>query len=71
MEGLAFIEYSSATAGSSFEHVADLVLRQKEPVKHRGSDTRYNVSLRSVPIDYVLKPGPLCFGLAPVLQPFP
>lgn len=42
MESLAFIHHSSPLAGSSLSIVGELSLHQREPLRHRGKDMRYN-----------------------------
>ncbi len=44
METLAYIHYSSPVPGSTLQTFGDLLLKQKEPVAHKGSDNRFNVS---------------------------
>lgn len=45
MESLAYIEYNSAVSGAKLEYVGDLVLQQREPLNHKGRDTRFNDSV--------------------------
>lgn len=49
---MAFIQRASFAAGAKFVAEGDLRLQLKQPLAHKGSDTRYNVSL------YVLKFSP-------------
>lgn len=44
MQSLAYLFYNSAVPGASFKSVGDLRFYQREPLAHRGIDTRYNVS---------------------------
>ena len=44
MEGMAYISRDSAKAGSRYDVVGELRVNQKQPLKHKGTDTRFNVS---------------------------
>ena len=43
MESLGYIEHFAPQAGAKLEVFGDIQLRQKEPLGHKGLDTRYNV----------------------------
>lgn len=45
MESLAYITYSSLTPGASFTTFGDLRMYQKTPLRHRGTDTRFNTAI--------------------------
>lgn len=44
MESLGYIEHESARSGARFQVFGDLRFRQKQPLYHKGIDTRFNVS---------------------------
>ena len=44
MESMAHIQYNSAAPGVLLTSVGDLKLKLREPLEHKGEDTRYNVS---------------------------
>ncbi|XP_058849661.1 transmembrane protein 231-like isoform X1 [Acipenser ruthenus] len=45
MQCMAFIQHSSPVPGSQLYINGDLRLQQRQPLSHRGIDTRYNVSV--------------------------
>ncbi|MBN3298175.1 TM231 protein, partial [Amia calva] len=45
MQSMAYIQHSSAIPGSQLFVSGDLKLQQRQPLKHRGLDTTYNVSV--------------------------
>uniref|UniRef100_S4RGG5 Transmembrane protein 231 n=1 Tax=Petromyzon marinus TaxID=7757 RepID=S4RGG5_PETMA len=45
MQSMALVQHSSPLHGSELSVNGDLRLRQREPLAHRGLDTRYNVSV--------------------------
>lgn len=45
MESLGYISHDSPKAGSRYDVVGELRFSQKEPLKHTGTDNRYNVSV--------------------------
>ncbi|PIK39163.1 putative transmembrane protein, partial [Apostichopus japonicus] len=45
MESMAFIQRASFAAGAKFVAEGDLRLQLKQPLAHKGSDTRYNVAI--------------------------
>ncbi|XP_029464097.1 transmembrane protein 231 [Rhinatrema bivittatum] len=45
MQSMAFLQHSSPVPGSKLYVNADLKLQQKQPLNHRGLDTRYNISV--------------------------
>ncbi|ESO96883.1 hypothetical protein LOTGIDRAFT_115323 [Lottia gigantea] len=44
MESLAYIDYESSRPGAMLDVIGDLKVLQKQPLGHKGLDTRYNVS---------------------------
>ena len=48
MESMAFLDHSSPRTGASLEVVGDLKLQQRQPLSHKGLDTRYDVSFFSL-----------------------
>ncbi|XP_051884472.1 transmembrane protein 231 [Pristis pectinata] len=47
MQSMAYVHFSSPVSGSQLSVIGDLKLHQREPLKHRGLDTRYNLSVVS------------------------
>nr|XP_033797371.1 transmembrane protein 231 isoform X3 [Geotrypetes seraphini] len=45
MQSMGFLQYSSPVPGSKLYVNADLKLQQRQPLNHRGLDTRYNISV--------------------------
>ncbi|XP_069757375.1 transmembrane protein 231 [Narcine bancroftii] len=45
MQSMVYIQFSSPISGSQLAVIGDLKLHQREPLKHRGLDTRYNISV--------------------------
>lgn len=45
MEGMAYIEGNTVLGASEFFYTADLSLRQKVPLTHKGVDTRFNTPI--------------------------
>ncbi|XP_072374072.1 transmembrane protein 231 isoform X1 [Scyliorhinus torazame] len=45
MQSMAYAYFSSSIPGSQFTVNGDLKLHQREPLRHKGVDTRYNVSI--------------------------
>ncbi|XP_030044592.1 transmembrane protein 231 isoform X2 [Microcaecilia unicolor] len=45
MQSMGFLQYSSPVPGSKLYVNADLKLQQRQPLNHRGLDTRYNMSV--------------------------
>ena len=45
MESMANVNYMSPSSGSTLQIFGDLGLVQREALGHRGTDTRYNVSI--------------------------
>ncbi|XP_032891613.1 transmembrane protein 231 [Amblyraja radiata] len=45
MQSMAYVHFSSPISGSQLTVIGDLKLHQQEPLKHRGLDTRYNISV--------------------------
>ena len=46
MESLAYINYESPKPGARLDVYGELNLRQKQPLGHRGLDTRFSVSFQ-------------------------
>ena len=47
MSSLGLVQYSNARAGSRLQLMADLALKQRDLLSHKGIDVRYNVSMES------------------------
>lgn len=45
MESLGYIEHESARPGAKLQVYGDLKFQQKQPLAHKGIDTRFNVSV--------------------------
>ncbi|XP_072135903.1 transmembrane protein 231 isoform X1 [Mobula birostris] len=45
MQSMAYVHFSSPISGAQLSVIGDLKLHQREPLKHRGLDTRYNLSV--------------------------
>uniref|UniRef100_UPI00398E4CF4 transmembrane protein 231 isoform X2 n=1 Tax=Pristiophorus japonicus TaxID=55135 RepID=UPI00398E4CF4 len=45
MQSMAYVYFSSSIPGSQLTVNGDLKLQQREPLRHRGLDTRYNISV--------------------------
>lgn len=43
MEGMAYIQHSSVLSGAEYSTDGYLTLVQKQPLRYRGVDDRYNV----------------------------
>lgn len=44
MEGMAYLSHDSPKPGARYDVVGELRFNQKEPLSHKGTDNRYNVS---------------------------
>jgi hypothetical protein len=44
MEGMGYINHDSMKAGARYDVVGELRFNQKEPLPHRGTYNKYNVS---------------------------
>lgn len=53
MESLAFIQHVSSYGGAKFTADGDLKLQLKHPLPHKGTDVRYNVSIKCI-LQYAL-----------------
>ena len=59
MESMAYISRDSAKAGSRYDVVGELRARQKQPLKHKGVDDRFSVSLPYLKLQIKLKVRPI------------
>ncbi|GIY23565.1 transmembrane protein 231 [Caerostris darwini] len=48
MECAAYVQYSTSLPGSSFSSFGDLLLIQRQPLRHSGKDDRYNIPVIDV-----------------------
>jgi hypothetical protein len=48
MKSMGFINYDASRPGAELRYIGDLKFKQKEPVKVRGSDKRYDVSIATL-----------------------